>query len=207
MKKNGWIPCSKTLPEHDGDYLCCFDSYIMTLHYADGWNCVRLTNGRISREHEVTDVNAWQPLPELYREHDHDDDAVSDEADINDYTLEELRGIEEFGESELFDSVIIVPMNDVHDSGFRCMKFILMRGREMVGAVGGWSDVIHPNGIGNYGKYDNGYVQRVASRRAPYIGLSMDCLRESNCVRIMLRELCKCDDFIGSDFSFYKIGD
>ena len=204
-----WIPCSERLPETDGTYLCCTDSFIHTLGYADGWNCVRLANGNISRKHEILDIIAWQSLPELYKEDDHDDSAITGrrDIDINDCTLEEFRRIENFGENALFDNVIIVPMDDIHDSGFRCMKFVLMKGRELVGAVGGGSDVICPNGIGNYGKYDNGYVQRVASGKIPYIGLSMDCLRESGCVRIMLHGLYKCDDFIGSDFQFYKIGD
>ena len=170
-----WIPCSERLPEADGNYLCCFDSHIQTLSYADGWNCIRHFDGDVYRKNELFDVRAWQPLPELYEE----DDLEPDERGLNDY----------------------------HDSGFRCMKFILARDREIVGAVGGWSDVVHPNGIGNYGEYDNGFVSRVASRKIPYIGLSMDCLRRSRCVRIMLHGLYKCDDFTGSDFNFYKIGD
>lgn len=198
-----WIPCSERLPEADGNYLCCFDSHIQVLQYADGWNCTRRVNGSIYRKHEMLDVRAWQPLPEMYRA----DDLEPDERDLNDYTLEDFKRMKFFGKDELFSSVIVVPMDDIHDSGFRCMKFILARDREIVGAVGGWSDVVHPNGIGNYGKYDNGYVQRVASRKIPYIGLSMDCLRRSRCVRIMLHGLYQCDDFIGSDFSFYKIGD
>ena len=130
-----------------------------------------------------------------------------DKRDLNDYTLKEFKRMKGFGKDELFNSVVIVPTDDIHDSGFRCMKFILVRDCKIVGVVGGGSDVVCPNGIGNFGKYDNDFVSRIASRKLPYIGLSMDCLRRSRCVRIMLHGLYQCDDFIGSDFSFYKIGD
>lgn len=120
--------------------------------------------------------------------------------DLTDYTLEEFQNMENFGESSFFDSVIIVPTKDLHDSGYRCMKFILVRRGELVGCVSGWSDVVHPNGIGNYGKHLQPYLDVV-----PYMGLSMDCLPGSNCIRLMMGGLCKTDDFIGSDFQFYLL--
>lgn len=36
-----------------------------------------------------------------------------------------------------FTSFIICPMKEIHASGYRCMKFILLRGRKMVGTVSG----------------------------------------------------------------------
>ena len=62
-----WIPCSERLPERDGNYLCCFDSFMEVLSYADGWNCTRLFDGSVVRKHEMFDVRAWRPLPKLYR--------------------------------------------------------------------------------------------------------------------------------------------
>lgn len=121
---------------------------------------------------------------------------------LNNYTLKEFQEIENFGKDSLFDSVIIVPTNEVHDSGFRCMKFILVNEGGIVGAVGGGSDVVHPNGIGNHGK-EMSYFDSLSKQTIPYMGLSLDCLRESNCVRIMMSKLCKCDSFIGSDFQFF----
>lgn len=116
---------------------------------------------------------------------------------LNKYTIEEFREMELFGEDRLFNNVVIVPMNELHDSGYRCMKFILCRDGDIVGVVGGWSDVVHPNGIGNHG---SSYDWRVTQN----IGLAIDCLAESGCVRLMMDGLYNCSDFIGSDFIFYK---
>lgn len=105
---------------------------------------------------------------------------------LNEYSLKEFQEMENFHENSLFDQVIIVPMNRIHDSGYRCMKFILADHGDIVGVVSGWSDVVAPNGFYNA------------------THLSMDCLKKSRCVRIMLDGLYKADDFIGSDFLFYK---
>ena len=64
---------------------------------------------------------------------------------LNSYTLEELQSIENYNEEAVFDSIILVPMEDLHDSGFRCMKGILVYHGGIVGSVGGWCDVVHPN--------------------------------------------------------------
>ena len=119
---------------------------------------------------------------------------------LNEYTLEEFREMELFGENSLFNNVVIVPMNELHDSGYRCMKFILCDDGDIVGAVSGWSDVVHPNGIGNHGLSEDWSV-------TPNIGLSIDCLAESGCVRLIMWGLYECSDFIGSDFIFYKAGE
>jgi hypothetical protein len=120
---------------------------------------------------------------------------------LNEYTLEEFREMELFGEDCLFNNVVIVPMNELHDySGYRCMKFILCHKGVIVGAVGGWCDVVHPNGIGNHGLSGDWSV-------TPNIGLHIDCLKGSGCVRLMMNGLYECDDFICSDFIFYKTGE
>lgn len=119
--------------------------------------------------------------------------------DLNEYSLEELQEIQNFGEKELFNSLIIVPSEEIHDSGFRCMKAILVRDEEIVGAVSGWSDVINPNGIGNYGNSFKSY------KYVPYIGLSIDCLVKSKCVRLTMRKMCKMEDFIYSNMCFYTV--
>lgn len=109
--------------------------------------------------------------------------------DLTQISLKEFQAMEEFGQDELFNEVVIVPTDDVHDSGYRCMKFVLCRRGEIVGCVGGGSDVVHPNFF------------------SPVI-ISMDCLTTSGCIRLMFRNnACKCDDFIGSDFCFYLTGE
>ncbi|MBO6254180.1 MAG: DNA cytosine methyltransferase [Bacteroidaceae bacterium] len=85
--------------------------------------------------------------------------------DLNDITLKEFQDMECFGQTETFNNVIIVPTDNIHDSGYRCMKFVLVRGREIVGCVGGYSDVVRPNGTGNMGLYkidlpDGDYIIR-----------------------------------------------
>jgi len=119
---------------------------------------------------------------------------------LNEYTIEEFREMELFGRDCLFNNVVIVPMDELHYSGYRCMKFILCHHGDIVGAVGGWCDVVHPNGMGNHGpSYDWSVT--------PNIGLSIDCLVGSGCVRLMMNGFYKCSDFIGSDFIFYKVGE
>lgn len=68
-----WIPCSERLPSDDGRYLVCmaweYDN-MEVLRWADGWNCHRGYDGKISRESEIdgVDIIAWMPLPKPYRE-------------------------------------------------------------------------------------------------------------------------------------------
>lgn len=119
---------------------------------------------------------------------------------LNEYTIDEFREMELFGQDCLFNQVVIVPMDELHDSGYRCMKFILCHYGDIVGAVSGWSDAVHPNGIGNHGLSNDWSVTQ-------NIGLLIDCLRGSGCVRLMMDGLYKCSDIIGSDFIFYKTGE
>ena len=125
--------------------------------------------------------------------------------DLNNYTLEELQNIENYNEEAVFDSIILVPMEELHDSGFRCMKGILVRYGEIVGSVGGWCDVVNPNGIGNYGRYSDSLSRLISSGLIPRMNLSMDCLDKSHCIRIMLDGEWQMDKFIGSNLCFYKL--
>lgn len=79
-----------------------------------------------------------------------------------------------------FSQVIIIPTDDIHDSGFRCMKYILLKwenGLNVVGVVGGYSDVIHLR---------NGKAR-------------IDCL-PCGYLRVMLNETATVPYFVGSDF-------
>lgn len=122
--------------------------------------------------------------------------------DLNKMTLTELRNIENFMPTKSFKDIILVPMPEVHESGFRCMKFILVNKDEIVGAVSGWSDVIHLNGIGGYGRS----IKEVSkSGKVDRIGWCIDCLAESRCMRLFTSVELELDDgFIGSDFIVYK---
>ena len=116
---------------------------------------------------------------------------------LNNISLEEFLSIENYFPTEPFNDIIIVPTNTIHESGFRCMKFVLVRFGKIVGAVSGWSDVIHFNGIGGYGH---------TSYEKKGYGYKIDCLAESRCIRIMTDRELEIDDWIGSDFIFY-VGD
>ena len=116
------------------------------------------------------------------------------EKTIREYTKKELLEMENFGADEIFDSLVIVPTNRKHDSGWKCMKFILVRGEDVVGAASGWSDVVHLNGIGGYGKdFDIYKMQRP-------IGWCIDCLPKSGCLRLFCHRDCSLDGLISPDF-------
>ena len=125
--------------------------------------------------------------------------------DINLYTLSELREMEYMPiKKKAFSSVIIVPMTEVHDSGYRCMKYILLRWdgdcHEVVGVIGGCSDVIHINGIGGYGK---DWERGIATGTVERVDWSMDCLCESECVRLFASRDLETRDWCGSDFEVF----
>lgn len=122
--------------------------------------------------------------------------------EINNMTLEELRAIELFGEAAKFNAVVIVPMPDIHDSGYRCMKFILMNRGEVVGCVSGWSDVLHINGIGGYGL---NWEETMKTGMTKVVDWSIDCLPESGCLRLFCARgtQCKLPPFVGSDLEVF----
>ena len=67
-----WIPCSERLPSEDGRYLVCMSweyDNMEVLKWADGWNCFRCPDGKVSRESEIdgADVIAWMPKDYLYQ--------------------------------------------------------------------------------------------------------------------------------------------
>ena len=121
--------------------------------------------------------------------------------DIKKMTKKELMELENFIPKKNFTGIVIVPMNYKHDSGFQCMKYILLNHWDIVGVVGGGSDVMHINGIGGYGKEPN-YTTRMVKAH----DLRIDCLPKSKCLRLFSDDKMKLWDlFCGSDFSFYYV--
>lgn len=56
-----------------------------------------------------------------------------------------------------FYSLVILPMGELHDSGYMMMDFIAVdANNEPIMRISGCSDVLHINGIGGYGKWGNG---------------------------------------------------
>ena len=70
-----------------------------------------------------------------------------------------------------FDSLIIIPNNKIHDSGYRCMSYCAVKNGEPLCIFGGSSDVIHLDGIGGYGKWEHNIPTKFD--RKPW---NMDCL-------------------------------
>lgn len=118
---------------------------------------------------------------------------------LNELTKKQFKEMKYFKPTTPFTDIIVVPTDNTHDSGYRCMKFVLwneIKG-EISGVVGGSSDVIHFNGIGGWGKrlYDNPSL-------IP-IGYRIDCLKKSGYLRIMTGHYLEIDDWFYSDFQFY----
>ena len=125
-------------------------------------------------------------------------------SDIRDITLDELLAVpysKRLDEIDTFTGFVIVPTGELHDSGFGCMKFVLTRHNEIVGAVGGGCDVVHLNGIGGYGL---DWQKSLTDRRVPRIDWSIDLLPKSGCLRVFSsHRLTLQDALICSDFEVY----
>lgn len=84
---------------------------------------------------------------------------------------------------EEYSQIIIIPTEDIHDSEYRCMKYVLLKFKEyslvVVGVVGGYSDVIH--------------LPKDVTR------INIDCL-PCGYLRVMFDEPQRVPSFIGSDF-------
>ena len=128
-------------------------------------------------------------------------------SNVKEMTLDELLAVpnsKRIDEIRLFTGFIIVPTGELHDSGFGCMKFVLTHNNEIVGAVGGWSDVVHLNGIGGYGI---DFQKNLIDRKAPVIDWAIDLLPKSGCLRVFSsHKLILRNGYICSDFEVYDGG-
>ena len=115
-------------------------------------------------------------------------------------TKEEFENLDYYEPTDEFNGVVIIPTNELHDSGFGCMKFALTNGVEVVGCVGGGSDVIHLNGIGGYGNKD--YDKALKTNMVKRIDWSIDCL-SNGLIRLFCSYKLDIDKMILSDFDLY----
>lgn len=121
--------------------------------------------------------------------------------DIMNSTKLDFEKLEYIRPTEEFNGLIIVPTNELHDSGYGCMKFVLLNHHKVVGCVGGGSDVIHLNGIGGYGKYVD-YEKVIKTDMVKRVDWSIDCL-PCGLLRLFCSSNLSIDDFIYSDFCLY----
>jgi len=125
--------------------------------------------------------------------------------DINKMTKKEMLAIRhsEYGEDiGKFRSVVIIPgsAGDLHDSGYRCMTYLLADDKnEPICLVGGGSDVMHIDGIGGYGEHNwkTGFPQLIKPK-----GWSIDCLPKSGLLHLFTHGGLSCD---GGGFSSFEI--
>lgn len=72
-----------------------------------------------------------------------------------------------------FFSLVIIPQEEMHDSGFRCMDYVAVaRSGEPIMRLSGFSDVLEIDGIGGYGEWNGKNLP--LSR--PIQGWKIDCL-------------------------------
>jgi len=123
--------------------------------------------------------------------------------DINSSRLV-LEKLDYFNPTEDFNGIIIVPTHELHDSGYGCMKFVLLNHAKIVGCVGGGSDLIHINGIGGYGNIYNmkEYEKAVSTGMVNAVNWSIDCL-SNGLIRLFSNKKLDIDLPITSDFIIY----
>ena len=98
-------------------------------------------------------------------------------------TKEEFENLDYFEPTDEFNGIVIVPTNELHDSGFGCMKFALI------------------NGIGGYGKYED-YHRVLKTGLIKRVDWSIDCL-PNGLIRLFCSEKLDIDKLICSDFNLY----
>lgn len=105
--------------------------------------------------------------------------------DLNDYTKEEFAALPILGWKENvngFNSLVIIPTDQIHDSGFKCMEFVACRFNTPICRISGCSDVMHINGIGGFGLGGIRYWDKIPHNKP--IDWSIDCLRTSGYLRL-----------------------
>ncbi len=107
-------------------------------------------------------------------------------------------------EEPLFDSIVIIPTNRKHSSGWKCMDFVGCINNKPIVRLSGCSDVLHLDGIGGYG---HNWLESVSGvpTKIDVNGLKIDCL-PSGYLRLWLKDGFKfLADSSVSDFEIYAV--
>ena len=119
--------------------------------------------------------------------------------DIAQMTKEDFQKVPSVELPQTFTSFVIVPTGQLHESGWGCMKFVLLNKSKIIGSIGGYSDVIHIDGIGGYGRWDG---QGWVPKEVPPKSWAIDCL-PCGYLRVFAHGELSTDDWFGSDFEVY----
>lgn len=99
-----------------------------------------------------------------------------------------------------FHSLVIIPTEEVHDSGFMCMDFCAVdKNGNPIKLLAGGSDVIHIDGIGGYGDWR---VERGVPTYVIPVGWCIDCL-PCGYLRLFCHKEMTCGDALSS-FEVYS---
>lgn len=118
---------------------------------------------------------------------------------VNDLTADQFRSIEQSRPKEPFNGFVIVPTDELHDSGYMMIKLVLTHNAKIVGCIGGFSDVVHLNGIGGYGL---NHEQALHLRMTPIQDWRIDVL-PCGLVRVFQSRQLRLSSFILSDLEIY----
>ncbi len=127
--------------------------------------------------------------------------------EINNMTRKQFNAIpyrKKWNEDVVCDSIVILPgySREIHDSGYRSMDFVAVKGGEPICRLSGCSDVIHVDGIGGYG-FD--WVKRYGG--VPKLvfpsSWSIDCLPKSGLLRMFCNGKIVCSASLSS-FEIYR---
>lgn len=126
---------------------------------------------------------------------------------LTQYTIKEFRALpkRQFGEDiGNFDSLVILPTRWKHDSGYRCMEFVAVKGETPVCRMGGGSDCLHILGIDGTNvknpSTNNAWLYRTRNNMSFNAQLRIDCLPCG-----LFRIFCKHDLIAGMDLSSFEL--
>lgn len=99
-----------------------------------------------------------------------------------------------------FYSLVILPTEEIHDSGYKCMDFVAIdKSGYPICRLSGCSDILHLDGIGGFGEYkENMNFHSILPK-----GWSIDCL-PCGLIRVFSKYMLKPDDMAVSSYCVYS---
>lgn len=116
---------------------------------------------------------------------------------VNEMTVDDFFDVPNREQPDIgeFDSLVIVPTEDMHESGYRCMAFVAVKRGEPVCRLGGGCDVLQIGGLGTH-------LLPKHTRRGDLVSWSVDCLSASGLVHLFALD---CTLTCGPDISSFDI--